>query len=90
MTELPDGTVIHPHRGFAPRPRAGYEALDGDPFTHVPILYPCKYRTEVQPECNGCGGGVLRRRCYLVRTIDGVPITRIDCKKCDKREEPDS
>jgi hypothetical protein len=77
----PNGDLLFPKRGEAPRAIQGYKQDKGDPFIYHPILKPCIFRSSCWKKV--CGGMVQKLDCKHFKII----VSFNDCEVCKERKE---
>lgn len=77
-------TLMFPRRGDPPPDQPGYEREEGDPYVFHLKWADCAQRYSSK-KCGGCGSS--DRGMPWCALLD-VPVDRVTCHCCDKRELP--
>jgi len=77
-------TLMFPRRGDPPPDQPGYEREEGDPYVFHLIWQPCAQRYQ-NKTCGGCGSN---NRGMPWCALLNVPVDRVACHGCTKRELP--
>lgn len=89
--EMPDGTLVYPHRGFEPPPlipgyrRKSNNPRSGDAWVMIPEWQDCKYRCRIELQKTTCRCLTFAFTCNHPDYV-GPHLSAEICKSCPLKD----